>query len=192
MKWLLPGVEKINSKCCCLFIFCFNVTTSGAPGCYVTPNTAMQTAVMWGYVSCSVAVYKYGALVVWVLQVCATRYPREQPIISPLNVWDQKKSTVYPWAKRCPLLAANANTWERSWSWTCCIFGGGGWLLIDTYTLKISSLHLISFFSDKLIISMADNIGYFFFIFIFRGISDIVLGAQKCKKKWNHLPKWKS
>lgn len=30
----------------------------------MTPNTAMQTAVMWGYASCSVAVYKYGASVV--------------------------------------------------------------------------------------------------------------------------------
>lgn len=35
------------------------MTTAGAPGSYVTPNTAEQTAVMWGYVSCSVAVYKY-------------------------------------------------------------------------------------------------------------------------------------
>lgn len=43
---LFPGVEKTNSKCCCLFIFYFNVTTTGAPGSYVTPNTAMQTAVM--------------------------------------------------------------------------------------------------------------------------------------------------
>lgn len=64
MKRLVPGVEKINSKCCCLFIFCFNVTTTGAPGSYVTPNTAMQTAVMWGYASGSAAVYKYGASVV--------------------------------------------------------------------------------------------------------------------------------
>lgn len=30
----------------------------------MTPNTAMQTAVMWGYVSCSVAVYKYDVSVV--------------------------------------------------------------------------------------------------------------------------------
>lgn len=40
------------------------MTTAGAPGSYVTPNTAMQTAVMWGYARGSAAVYKYGASVV--------------------------------------------------------------------------------------------------------------------------------
>lgn len=51
----------VNSKCCHLFILRFNVPTTVAPGGDVTPNTAMQTAVMWGYVSRSAAVYKYGA-----------------------------------------------------------------------------------------------------------------------------------
>lgn len=40
------GGIKINSKCWCLFILRFNVTTTEAPGRYVTPNTAMLTAVM--------------------------------------------------------------------------------------------------------------------------------------------------
>lgn len=61
----------------------------------MTPNTAMQTAVMWGYASCSVAVYKYGASVVEHYRYAPPDppppHPREQPIISPLNVRDHKK-----------------------------------------------------------------------------------------------------
>lgn len=70
------------------------MTTTGAPGSYVTPNTAMQTAVMWGYVSRSVAVYKYGASVV---EYC--RYaPPDTPGSSRLfhhSMCEIKKSTMY-------------------------------------------------------------------------------------------------
>lgn len=70
----------------------------------MTPNTAMQTAVMWGYASCSVAVYKYGASVVEHYRYAPPDPPREQPIISPLNVRDHKKSTMYKVSTEAPSL----------------------------------------------------------------------------------------